>query len=330
MPLTSTLREVILVEHFKTPFNLMVMDLAAWVQAFSEYPNPQQLPAAAPINLSANSPIGIQFVAQPDLPRLMLRSESGERSVQFQADRFAMGWTRTKPLGEPDEYPGYPRLRQQWVEAVEKFHRWSGERLGAIPSVRLVEIGYNNAALMDVDGKRRRLSEIFRWVQPGRPVNGFQVSWAEIVRELPDASRVMATVGLAANAPEQNVLQFNFTGFGVTDAAGDSSQPIEVLDALHTRILDMYAAAIISESGRLTPCSPLSTCSRLISTLPGSKSLELLAANRWAIGAGPCQWGGISRQLCRPRSRSCLANCLCQTNGIGRQLLLQLHAVSLV
>jgi len=249
MPLTSTLREMLLVEHFKTPFNLTVMDLADWAKQFFEFPQVQQLQTAPPIDLSAASPIGVQIVAQAEVPRLMLRSAGGDRIVQFQADRFAMGWARTRPLGELDEYPGYPTLRGQWIEILQKFHQWCSVRFGAVPSVRLVEIAYNNAALIDLDGKRRRLSDIFRWVQPSRPVNAFQVGWAEAVRELPDKSRVMANVGLAPDTPGQTVLQFNFTGFGITDASGESDQPIQALDVLHTRILDMYVAAIISEPG---------------------------------------------------------------------------------
>jgi hypothetical protein len=45
----------------------------------------------------------------------------GDMNVQFQADRFAMSWTRTKPLGEPDEYPGYPDLKRSGLRHSENF-----------------------------------------------------------------------------------------------------------------------------------------------------------------------------------------------------------------
>jgi uncharacterized protein (TIGR04255 family) len=252
MPLTSTLQEMILVEHFKSPLNLTMLDMAEWAQTFAEYPSAMQWPSTPPIELSAPNPVQFQIrLAQVDLPRLVLRSPDGNRSIQFQTDRFAMGWTRSLPLGQPTDYPGYDILKKEWIGALKKFHQWCGQRLGVVPGARLVEIGYNNAALITVAGRKRRLSEIFRWVQPGRPINAFQVTWAEFLSQEPNPARVAAQVGLGPVLPSEDALLFNFTGFGPVDAPGESPQALGMLDSLHSRILDMYAAAIISETETL-------------------------------------------------------------------------------
>jgi hypothetical protein len=257
MPLTSTLQEVVLVEHFAVPLNLTILDVANWVHAFGDYPVANQLALAAPIELQAPGPMPLphlRFLEPNLLPRLLLKSASGERTVQMQADRFAIGWARTKPIGEPDNYPGYDTLRKDWVGLLARFNKWCRDRLGSAPDSRLVEVGYNNAAPLVVDGRRRRLSEIFQWVQPGRGVNAFQTAWTELLKPgepgvAPDAlnsARVSAVVALGS-ANGASSLIFNFTGFGPTTGSAENAYALEMMDNLHKRILDIYSAAIISE-----------------------------------------------------------------------------------
>jgi hypothetical protein len=254
MPITQTLQEVVLVEHFWAPLPLTVLDLAAWAQAFDRYKESHQLQPAAPIDLSAH-PANVQFSIAPaiQLPRLLLRTVEGGRTVQFQADRFAVGWQRETPIGEPADYPGYEALRATWLDESARFHTWCQQRLGQVPSIRLVELGYNNAAPMVVGDQRRRLSEIFRWVVPGRAVNGFQVAWQEVFgKDRPDAARVAGLVALGAAPPVAEALIFNFTGFGPVDGRGDNPVAMGMFDALHERTLDMYSAAIISGGEKTT------------------------------------------------------------------------------
>lgn len=244
MPSTRTLQEVILVEHFASPLTMTVLDMADWANAFSQYPIAQQLSPAGPVSLLPQ----VQGWIQIDLPRLLLRSNSGDWSIQLQSDRFAVGWSRTVPVGESCDYPSYDALKALWRVEASKFFGWCERRLGVRPSARLFELGYNNATPIALNGSRRRLSEIFRWVQPSRPVNAFQVSWIELMsKDRPDAARVAGFVTVGSAPPVSEALIFNFTGFGPADGSGEGDEATQVFDSLHHQVNEMYKAAIIPE-----------------------------------------------------------------------------------
>ena len=116
---------------------------------------------------------------------------------------------------------------------------------GVAPKTRLVELSYNNAApIVAEDGKRRRLAEIFKWVQPSRPVNSFQVAWMELLETGRPEARVNAFVTVGAAPPVMEALIFNFAGFAPIDNIEESTT-YDLLDALHARILAMYDAAFV-------------------------------------------------------------------------------------
>jgi uncharacterized protein (TIGR04255 family) len=244
MPSTRTLQEVILVEHFASPLTMTVIDMADWANTFDHYPRPQQINAAAPISLLPQ----VSSWFPVDLPRLLLKSESGDRSIQLQSDRFAVGWSRTVPIGETCDYPSYEALKASWSVEAAKFHDWCARRLGVRPTARVFELGYNNATPIVLNGARRRLSEIFRWVQPSRPVNAFQVSWLELMsKDRPDAARVAGFVTVGSAPPVAEALIFNFTGFSPADGAVGPKEAMNIFDSLHHQITEMYQAAIFPE-----------------------------------------------------------------------------------
>ena len=132
---------------------------------------------------------------------------------------------------------------------MHKFRTWCGRRIGTVPKIKLVEIGYHNAAPIVVGEKRRRLADIFRWVQPARPVNSFQVSWAELLqKDRPDAPRVNAVVAVGSAPPVAEALIFNFMGFAPIDKDDDGNIS-DAFDRLHQRILEMYELAIVKDGG---------------------------------------------------------------------------------
>jgi uncharacterized protein (TIGR04255 family) len=184
MPTTKSLQELIIAVHFEAPIALAVMDLADWVAHFShQYPVVQQLPALPPFNLplAVGAP-QLQMLSADSLPRMLLRSTDGRYSLQLQNDRFAFGWHRTEPLGQPAEYAGFESHQQSWADVLAHFEAWTQERFRQRPRHRLVELSYNNAALLESDGKKKRLSEIFTFVQPrSRTVTAFNTSWIETV-----------------------------------------------------------------------------------------------------------------------------------------------------
>jgi uncharacterized protein (TIGR04255 family) len=248
MPLTATLNEFVLATHFDAPLPLSVVDLADWIGTFRpDFPQIQELPAAARVELTPSQEVLLNL-AQPSLPRIVLRAPS-QLTLQFQADRFAFGWARAEPIGQPAEYPGYETMKARWLEMLERFRVWQEARVRSRPSSRLIEIAYHNALPMEVNGRRKRISEVFRFVQPSptRKLSSFQTSWAEQLSDAPDAPRVITQVGLGTAPPAQVVFAFNFTGLALAPKSATTSETLGTLDALHARILDMREASIISD-----------------------------------------------------------------------------------
>jgi hypothetical protein len=243
---TTTLQEVILVEHFRQALPLTILDVADWAREFSEFGEPRQLPWLPPIDLT-QSPFSIGFQTNQELPRLLLSSITRSTHLQLQSDRFGFGWSRASSVGDKARYPGYEDLLARRSEIADRFRAWCTKRLGVSPESRLVELTYNNATPIVVEGRRRRLSEIFRWVQPSRPVNSFQVSWLELMeKNKPDAARVAAVVAVGAAPPVSEALLFNFSGVGPIDK-DEKHTKSDMWNALHRRIQDMYDAAISKE-----------------------------------------------------------------------------------
>lgn len=259
MPATKTLQELIIGVHFDVPIALTVVDLADWVAHFSEdFPVVQQLPALPQINLpTAPAAVGLQqlqvqmvTVDSLPLPRMLLRTSDGRFSIQLQNDRFAFGWHRTEPLGDPAEYDGFEDHQRSWGEVVEKFEEWTQARFRQRPGHRMVELTYSNAMPMEKDGEKKRISQIFKFVQPGsRTLISFNTTWAESVYPQsatdPLKALVTAQVAVGSAAPAQTVLVFTFTGIG---AVAENEESKHILNDLHAKIREMYEGSIVPDA----------------------------------------------------------------------------------
>jgi uncharacterized protein (TIGR04255 family) len=222
--------------------------LAAWAQEFREFPDATQLPWLPAVHLLPPGPISYNLLAgNAGLPRVLLRTPDRTRTLQLQSDRFAFGWSRPNAVGENADYPGFEALKIEFREILRRFHSWSSKRLEIQPSARVIELGYNNATPMEIEGKIRKISDVFKFVAPGRPVNAFQVAWMELIdKERPDGARVSATVAIGSAPPVDRVLIHNFSGHAPVD--GESVAAAEkVWQLLHDRTLEMYAAAFRTE-----------------------------------------------------------------------------------
>jgi uncharacterized protein (TIGR04255 family) len=249
---TKTLVEVILAAHFQAPLNLDVLEIASWIAYFSDFPIVQYLPAAPQVSLqSANAPQQVTFdFALPGtaLPRVLLRSPDGRYSIQLQADRFAFGWARIEPVGVPADYPGFESMLEKWQANLERFNKWTEERFQQRPQHRLMELNYANAAPLERDGQKRRLSEIFQFVQTtGRPVMSFNTTWVERVlgQDGVQIGAVTAVVGLGQAPPAVPVLAFNFAGMAEVAPGRESKH---MLNDIHAKIREMYQSAILPDA----------------------------------------------------------------------------------
>lgn len=248
---TRTLQELVMAAHFQVPLPLTVLDLADWVSLFSDFPIVQQLDHLGPLNLPGVGPVpqfALQFAQPGLLPRMLLRSPDGRYTVQLQDDRFGFSWTRIEPLGETANYPGFEAMLERWLDTLSRFEAWTEQRFHLRPAHRLVEINYANADPLDRDGKTRRISEIFKFVQPSRGVNAFNTSWSETVYPIdPDQPRFRGVVNAVAaltEIPPARVLAFNFTGFA---EVADGQQSKHIMNDIHAKIREMYESAIVSD-----------------------------------------------------------------------------------
>jgi hypothetical protein len=249
---TTTLQELVMAAHFEAPLPLGVMDLADWVNNFSDYPIVQQILPAGPINLPIPGVQQLQFPIGIDmgmvLPRMLLRTADGRFTVQLQGDRIGMGWSRIEPVGAPAEYPGFDAILSRWNEVLLRLEAWVERRFNSQTKYRLVELNYANAAPLEVAGKIRRISEIFRFVEPGgRPVNQFNVSWVELVYPddqpgQPFKGLVTAAIALGQSPPNIPVLGFNFTGMAAVAPDRESNH---IMGDLHDKIREIYLGAIV-------------------------------------------------------------------------------------
>lgn len=253
-PATRTLQEVIIAAHFGAPLPLTLMDVADWVRHFDEFSIVQQLPPlpAAQLPVPGGPTATFQLVAvdHATLPRMLLRSPDGRYFVQLQADRFAFGWSRIEPPGALVGYPGFENFSEKWNDVLGQFNHWTELRFQHQPIHRLIELSYSNAAVLDRDGKRRRLSEIFKFVQPGvRRVNMFNVNWME--RLYPEETTlgftgaVTSSVGMGETPQGAPALIFNFFGLAAVAPEVESKH---ILNDLHAKIREIYEGSIVADA----------------------------------------------------------------------------------
>ncbi|MCL2713306.1 MAG: hypothetical protein FWD68_01590 [Alphaproteobacteria bacterium] len=256
VPSTNTLQELTMAAHFRAPLPLGVIDLAAWTTAFHDYPIIQQLPSLPPANLTPTSglmpQVAVEFgMGRISLPRMLVRSPDGRYAIQLQGDRLAFGWSRIEPVGAPASYPGFDSMMKKWTEISSRFEAWTEGRFHRHPQHGLAEVSYANAAPLDRDGKRKRISEIFKFCQSdGRALTMFNMNWVECVYPdqgtSPPKGSVVASVGLAELPPAVMVLAFNFAGIA-TIADG---QPTEhIMRDIHAKIREIYQSAVIPDGG---------------------------------------------------------------------------------
>lgn len=246
---SHTLQETVTAVHFQAPLPLSVMDLADWVRHFSDYPIVQQIQSlpSAGIGVAA----AFQFGPGDGLPRMLLRTADGRFSLQLQSDRFAMGWNRIEPIGAPADYPGFECMIARWDALLLRFEQWTQDRFHLKPEYRLAELVYVNAAPLERDGRALRISEIFRFVQPARPVSFFNVSWGESLDPERDRTEgrltgnVTVNVSLSQAPPVGNVLAFTFGGLAEVAPGQESNH---ILNNLHAKIRQIYQSAIISDA----------------------------------------------------------------------------------
>jgi len=253
MPLTRSLQEVVLAVHFSEPVPLTVVDVAAWIAEYGgdDHPTFQEMPPLGPTQfpLPRQQPFSLDLRLANTLPRVRIMGAGKHNLCVIQSDRIAFGWQRDVAVGEQADYPGYDSLRESWVSEINRFSSWLTQRLEIPISPRLVELSYNNAYQLEIEGRVRRISEITQFVSPGnRAFNSFNVAWSEFLGT-PSDGFVQASLGISTAPPGQHVIGVNYFGLASVDGLSHPDEMVTAVmgaaDKLHTRILDMHKAAIV-------------------------------------------------------------------------------------
>lgn len=263
-PTPEPISELAMTVQFTKIAGATVTDAADFVERFAaDFPQIQQVHRLNPIdpnmfNVGTAAQIAVQMQMQlqggltPDdvsFPRLWLISEDSRRLVQFQNDRFGFNWRRLSP-DDDHPYPGFVALRAEFAAAFDKFRVWYLERFEHPLLPTAGDLLYSNVMrLEDDNGRRRRISNVFRFYTPKKasPKTGFRVNWAEGIDVLGDPTEASLAVAAAIGAlPDgKPVATFQMVS---RFQLGEDDDMVQALDAAHDRSLEVFTDCVNNEA----------------------------------------------------------------------------------
>lgn len=250
MPATRSLAEMVFAVHFVERLNFRLLDLADWSEKFSEFSTWQELQPAPRVELHSTVP-RFEFRDEPQMPRIIKRGGPIKCLwIQLQEDRFAIGWQRETPAGEPDDYPGYAEMLKHWDTYSSRFFAWHSNKLGGIPQTRFYELTYLNALPVEAGGRSRKLSEVLKTVKPNDPprrIFAYSANWAEALEGGISDGRVTANFSLVQLPSGEMGYRYEFSGLAVPSSEPQSGAAHVAYNRLHTRIFEMYNASIAAD-----------------------------------------------------------------------------------
>ncbi|MGW0908153.1 TIGR04255 family protein [Streptomyces sp. NPDC002853] len=131
---------------FKPVSKLRTLDLAPLrVEWRHQYP---ELRESTPLaSWGPQEPESVQFVQAGlswPMPLCVFATESGDKAIRFQYDRFILAW-HFQPDGLT--YPGFDALKVELHEKFERFSKLCHESVGEFPAVKRVSVEYVNSLL---------------------------------------------------------------------------------------------------------------------------------------------------------------------------------------
>ena len=112
----------------------------------ADFPQHEQQPALPRMQESFDAPpevpnLQIRFSSPTALPRTWFLTKDGRRLIQLQGDRMSLNWRR---LEDADEYPRYSRLRESFLQHVQRLYDCVRASSDQVPAIDLIEISYVN------------------------------------------------------------------------------------------------------------------------------------------------------------------------------------------
>ncbi|GAA3104278.1 TIGR04255 family protein [Streptomyces goshikiensis] len=229
-------REVTLALMLEPISRLQTLDLASLrVEWRSEYPTLQEATPLAPWRSLDRD--DVEFVGSGvtwPMGLCSFSTESGDKSVKFQRDRFQITWTFGD---EAPAYPGFSALKGELLEKFAQYSKLTQEATGHIPIVRRVDAQYINF-LPGISAQDAMAGVLSGWTSGGRfPFRnpdycGFRIRYHE--SEL--NSRVAVLIGVDSAGEEEDSGKFSYSSTLVLDAEGDVGEGgdyVGMLDGTH-------------------------------------------------------------------------------------------------
>lgn len=247
---------MITVQFGEALLQLNALHIADIYQSFSAaFPMYDQVQPAGPMpykltHLDGSEPLEYE---QSTFPRLRFQSIANGRVLMLQADRFSYGWQRNAFLDTPEEYPGFDLMLREFVANWELLQRWVAERFAIYLQPAVAEVAYiNMIRTISADGERRRLSDIYSFLNPEPvslippvPINGYSYSWNEKLI-VSDGILALTATGPAVLADGMPSTMFSLAA--TFKLATPSSFTGELL-AVRARIRETFARSIKLQVG---------------------------------------------------------------------------------
>ncbi|MGW1768708.1 TIGR04255 family protein [Streptomyces sp. NPDC002073] len=237
-------REVTLALMLEPIAKLQTLDLAPLrVEWRSEYPTLQEATPLARWGPSDRDDVEFMEsgVSWP-MGLCTFSTESGDKSIKFQQDRFMITWTFGD---EAPKYPGFSALKNELLGKFAQYSKLACEASGAVPVVRRTDAQYINylpgiSAQDAMAGILSGWSSVGKFPFRGPDYCGFRIRY----RESEVNSQVSVLIGVDSAGGEDEVGEFVYSSTLALDAEGDvdeSGDYVGLLDSAH----DVLTAAFL-------------------------------------------------------------------------------------
>jgi uncharacterized protein (TIGR04255 family) len=169
-----------------------------------------------PLSPSSGS---LQLSDVPPLPRVMFQTESGEKLIQVQRDRFLVNWRR---MSEEQDYPRFENVFEAFLEHAEKFKDFlSSNGLGSIEPLEY-ELTYSNQLFEGEDWENiSNIGELFpdfSWRESSPKPN--EIKW-HTTWPLPEGrGNLRTTIQSGKNSEnKKSILRFDISAKGMHESA---------------------------------------------------------------------------------------------------------------
>lgn len=241
----SPVQEVAFSVQRRSSAPVNALDVANLHSRFADrYPLFQQVETLGRMELLPNLDSSLQF-GVPD-NRYWFLSDDAKLLIQFQHDRYSVNWRRLAPSSLPADYPGYPELKNLFLNELTITDQWLEEN-NRDKEVSLVELYYMNA----LEIGEARISSALRFYTPAsaKSITSFNFSVVKPVNsDNEEPAFLSTTCSIGMDMHGKPVLLVNFTARAATSHTLSTSS---AFDLLHSAIIDnleeVFTSAVLED-----------------------------------------------------------------------------------